>query len=253
VKAPALTLRRIDKALAACTDHYQPGGAAMSRFERPFRSVGPIVLACFVTFATAATAHATTILIDLGPSSRFLPPGDFDLPFVGLNGTPLAGQPLSLDFVFADSKWITAGANSPSNDLHGVLLLMQTNNIGLPLPLSLAGTGSFLDEHGNSINGTMNLCCPGGTTTGAMTAALYSGAAMSQSNPLVGPFSYYGVHYDFTLPSGSGTTITSGNLRVVYGESLGDPVPDNSSSLALLAMGSCAVVLLRLRPDRRKS
>ena len=58
--------------------------------------------------------------------------------------------------------------------------------------------------------------------------------AMNLLNPIVGPFSYYGLHYDIALPTMSGTNISSAQLRVVQSEFVS--VPDHGSSLTMLAI-----------------
>jgi hypothetical protein len=207
-----------------------------------------ICAAVFVvgTFGTPETSRASTIVVDPGPLG--LPnPFEFDIPFSDLNGTAVTGQSLSVEFVFADSKWI-----STISDTHGVLLMLFTNYAGPAIEFSLPGTGFFLDDFGNSLNGTMNLFYPGGTTTaGRVSAALYSGAPMLQTNPIATPFRYFGVHYDTILPSLTDTTIVSAQLRVVRANRIS--VPESTSSLVLITIGLGALMAKRwhqLAPEK---
>ena len=202
------------------------------------RLVLAVLAFTLATFVAAPVSHALTIepvIIDppLGPS-----PFSFDMSFTALNGTAVGGQSLSLDFLFADDKWIFA-----SNSSHGVLLMLQTTNIGPEIPTDLSGTGSFLDQDGISLGGPMNLYQGGTNDFGLLAASLYSGVAMNQLNPILVPFTYYGVHYDITLPTMSGTTITSARLRVVQSEFVS--VPDHGSSLAMLAFGILLLVVTK--------
>ena len=198
----------------------------------------PVLLFTLATFGAARVSHAlplAPIMIDppLGTAASTL-----DLAFTALNGTVVDGQSLSLDFIFADEKWIFA-----SSSYHGVLLMLQTTNVGTVIPTDVAGTGSFLDHGGNSIGGPMSLYQGSTNNGGLLAASLYSGAAMNLLNPIGGPFSYYGLHYDITLPTMGGTTITSAQLRVVQSDAVS--VPDHGSSLAMLAMAIVILVITR--------
>lgn len=193
-----------------------------------------ILVFMLATFGPAHVSHALTIspiMVDppLGTSAFSL-----DLPFTALNGIEVNGQALSLDFIFADEKWIYASSSS-----HGVLLMLQTTNVGPVIPTDVSGTGSFLDDGGNSIGGPMSLYQGTTNNAGLLAASLYSGAEMNLLNPIVGPFSYYGLHYDITLPTMSGKTITSAQLRVIQSDFVS--VPDHGSPLVMLAI---AIVLL---------
>ena len=194
----------------------------------------PVLVFTLATFGAAHVSQAlpiAPIMVDppLGTSAFSI-----NLAFSALNGTAVDGQSLSLDFIFADEKWIYASSAN-----HGVLLMLQTTNIGPFIPTSVSGTGSFLDDGGNSIGGAMSLYQGGTNDGGLLAASLYSGAAMNLLNPIVGPFSYYGLHYDITLPTMSGKTITSAQLRIVQSDFVS--VPDHGSSLAMFAI---AIVIL---------
>lgn len=198
------------------------------------RLVLPVLVFTLATLGAAHVSQASPIapiMVDppLGNS-----PFALNLAFSALNGTAVDGQSLSLDFIFADEKWIYTSSNN-----HGVLLMLQTTNVGPVIPTDVPGSGSFLDDGGNSIGGPMSLYQGTTNNGGLLAASLYSGAAMNLLNPIVGPFAYYGLHYDITLPTMSGTTITSAQLRVIQSDFVS--VPDHGSSLAMLAI---AIVIL---------
>ena len=184
------------------------------------------------------TGEAMTIALNppLGPSASTM-----DLQFSQLNGTAVNGQSLSIDFLFADEKWILA-----NNDSHGVLLMLWTTNIGPTISSELSGTGSFLNHDGKSLVGAMNTYPPGTTNDGGrLVASLYSGATMQQLNPIAGPFVYYGVQYNVTLPSMGSHTITNAQLRFINTQLVS--VPDMGSSLATIAVGVLGFAAMRRR------
>lgn len=202
------------------------------------RLARPIFVFMLATFGAAHVSNAlpiAPIIVDppLGNSAFAL-----NLPFTALNGTAVNGQALSLDFIFSDEKWIAASSSN-----HGVLLMLQTTNVGPVIPTDVAGTGSFLDHGGNSIGGPMSLYQGTTNNGGLLAASLYSGAAMNLLNPIVGPFRYYGLHYDITLPTMGATTITSAQLRVIQSDFVS--VPDHGSSLAMLAIAIVLLVVTR--------
>lgn len=133
-----------------------------------------------------------------------------DVPFNDLNGTPVAGQTLSLRIRF-DRAVITSNPN------HGALLMLYTSNVGPTIPTHVAGTASLLDGAGNPLHVPMPLYVGGTNDGGLVSAAVYTGVPMEQPNPITGQFGYVGVQYDFTLPSME-ATIERAQLRFVWAE-----------------------------------
>ena len=178
-------------------------------------------------------AWADPIMID--PGAIGVTPYEFDIPLNDLNGMAVSGQFLSLDLVFTDSKRL--GVN---NDDHGVLLILQTNYSGGFIQSALPGAAFLLDEQGNPFAGPMALYYPAGTNdSGTLVAFLYTGASLGQPNPVTGPFSYYGIHFDFVLPQMPGIEVTGVTLRIIGSQQIGVP---ESSSLLLLGLGLVCLI-----------
>lgn len=200
------------------------------------RLSGLLVVLVF-TLLAPATSSATTIALDPGPLGQ--PPFEYDVFFSDLNGTAVGGQPLTLDIVFADEKWIlTYNLHHGGGLHHGALLMLQTTNVGPFIPAHVDGTAFFADADGNSLNGSIDLFFPGGfRDDGLLVASLYA-------DPLDGPFTYYGLHYDLTLPTMAGHTITGARLRFIDANLVSVPEP---GSLMLFGLGALGLLAKRKR------
>ncbi len=189
-----------------------------------------------------ASPHAvqgTAIQIDLGPPGTYAT--DITIPFSALNGTALAGQSLSVDFVFANSEFLRLFTATTS---FSVLITLQTNGSGLVG--FLQGTGYLTDILGSALEPPEIL---GGASSddGRMFAGLF---------PQVGrPIDIYGVHFDLTFPTSLSVAVTGGQFRLlsddfVFGIGPGLPadiVPETGSTAILLGMSFLAIILFTHR------
>jgi hypothetical protein len=182
--------------------------------------------------AVAPTVLAATINIDPGPIGLRTPKEDLDMPFADLNGTPFAGQELSLDFIFNNKKWIST--NDPD---HGIIVILWTNYCCGFIQDSLPGTASLLNEDGAVFHGPMDLTMGGSNNGGRFFAFVHTGPDY-QPNPIDGFFKYGGVRYDVTLPDLAGVQITGAQLRVTRSNMIGVPEP---SMLPMLLVGLCGL------------
>ena len=204
---------------------------------------GIAALVATVVLAMTPESRADSFSVTVNPGPTGPVTSNFSVPLSGFGGTPVSGQAVSVDIRFSESKRIEVHNDSLQSP--GLLLALQTTNIGPFISDGLLGTGYLLDATGSNFTGTMSLFGPSGTNDGGLLfASLYARAEMNQVNPLVGPYSFYGVHFDTTLPTMPGTTITSASLRVIGADSINVPEP---TSLAFLATGLLAALILKVR------
>jgi hypothetical protein len=149
-------------------------------------------------FFVTPPVHAT-ILVDPGPegtTSR-----DITMGFNDLNGTALNGQAQSLDFVFADAKWVVT-----HTDTLDAQLALSTD--AGTYPGFLHGTGYLLDSAHNNI-GILTSFGSSASSSGEMDAGLFP------QNQYGNTLSFYGVHFDLTYPVNPSVTITGEALRLI--------------------------------------
>lgn len=197
----------------------------------------------------AGRAGATTISIDLGASPNIT--SDHGASFNGLAGTSLAGQTLSIDFSFANGKFVRLFSVT-SNDFD-ILVSLQTNGAGQVGFLD--GTGYLFDQHGNPLDPPQVLGSASGTD-GSMAAGLFP----LLTGGLQRPLDFFGVHLDLILPNNPSVAITSSDFRLLsdpgapFGIGPGVPpditAPDTGSSFILLCLASLGLVLARRRFTR---
>jgi hypothetical protein len=161
-----------------------------------------IVAAAFLACAT--TSNATAIAIDLGPPPKITQQAQGL--FNDLNGTALAGQTLSLDFIFTNGNF--ARLFTVTTDTFASRITLQTNGIGVVGFLS--GTGYLLDQQGNPLTPPTDLGSASGSD-GSLDAGLFP----LLSGALAKPLDFFGVHYDLTLPTNLIVSLTSGQFELV--------------------------------------
>src|SRR5688572_14973831 len=161
-------------------------------------------------FCLPLNAFATTIL-DPGPQGQS-PSGFFLIPFNDLNGTPLSGQSLSLDFIFADSKYIFSQQAQAS----GPWLQLVTDHQFPAGNNGIVGTASALDAQGVALY-TVPFGPAGTGPTDTLRGIFFPN--------VTGPIGYHGAHYEVTLPVIAGARIIGGNLNIVGSSWISVPEP----------------------------
>jgi hypothetical protein len=198
-----------------------------------------VIAFCLCLVAWSAS-NATPISIDLGPSPHITT--HVDTSFSDLNGTPLQGQSLSLDFLFANAKFVRLfSVTDPQFTVLITLNISGSGDVGV-----LSGTGFLLDQNGNALGSPEVLGSAG--SDGSISVGLLPLLSVQFSTPL----DFFGVHTSLLLPSNSSLTVTGGEFQLVnaggsqhvFGIGPGVPrdiVPDSGSTLLL-----CGLTLLAL-------
>ena len=179
-----------------------------------------------ITLGGLEKIGATTIGIELGSSQVFT--GETSrIPFQELNRTSITGS-VSLDFIFKNGKFVRLYKGSST--AFNALIELQTTGSGLLGFLN--GTGYLIDAHGKAI--------PGYTVTGSASGndgtlgiGFFPLLRDKTGAPFVWlqrPIDFYGVHYEFTLPSSSLNAVVGGHFFLVgngkpYGIGPGPSLP----------------------------
>ncbi len=202
----------------------------------------------------AGIAQAGSIDVDLGPSHTITsetPPSFFD----DLNGTPLAGQNLAVDFSFLNGEFVRIF--SVTSDAFQASIKLQTNSLGFVGFLD--GTGYLIDINGNAIPG-YGITGSASGSDGWMAISLFPLLKDDDGTPnddLLRPFDFYGVHFDLTFPDVNDDAIfvTSGEFWLsdpsggVFGVGPGIPrnvVPESGNTVILLVIGLACTIGLRI-------
>ena len=191
-------------------------------------------------------AHATTIEIDLGPPSTiytgYAQIGP--IAFSNLNGLPLSGSSVSLNFFFTNNEFVQLFSNTaPSFDI-GVSMF---SNAGTFPGFATNATAYLIDQNGAAIPGLGSIG-EGDGDNGSFGLGFFPLANGTPSFPL----DFYGVHFSFNLPNDSGVTITGAKFLLTDNGkqwsqfAVGPHVPDSGSSLSLLISACFSLLGLKL-------
>jgi hypothetical protein len=197
-----------------------------------------------VSLGIIGSAQATTIELNLGPSSRITSKvvNAFDV----LDGMALQGQTLSLDFTFSRGKFVRLFSIT-SAPFTG-LLKLHTNSPGMLDFLN--GTGFLVDQNGNPLQPPQQLGSAS-RNNGSLAAGLFP----LLPGDLQRPLDFFGIHFDLTLPVAPSISITRENFLLTsdtngpFGVGPGvnpDIVPDQGSALLLLSLASLGLIPARL-------
>ena len=220
---------------------------------RPVYSGVTCIIIAFLVFPSSLSA--SFVSVDLGPSHTITsetPPASFD----SLNGTPLDGQSVSLDFSFSNNEFVRIF--SVTSYTFQASIELGTNGSGLLGYLQ--GTGYLIDINGNAIPG-FGITGSASGNDGSLELSLFPLLKDKDGTPntdLIRPFDFYGIHYDLVLPNADDIFVTDGELTLlsnpgVFGIGPGiqrDIVPDSGDTLLLL--GVSVVFIFSLRHWRKK-
>ena len=203
-------------------------------------SISFFVFITIAALAVAEQAEALTIVLAPGPPGTTSQ--DIWMSFNALDGTALNGQAQSLDFVFADQKWIAT--RTDTLDAH----LSIYTNAGT-YPGFLRGTGYLFDSANNDIGVPCGFGSAAGSN-GQMDAGLFP--ANRLNNPLI----FYGVHFDLTYPVNPSVTASGEYLRLIdYGNhgAIGvNYIPSVPEPSTMLLVGSGLIGLVGFRRKFKK-
>jgi len=202
-------------------------------------------------------AQATSIGINLGPARVLtgINPETNRVPFDGLNGTPIFGETISVDFYFANNGFVRIFTKTAP--LFDVLVNLDTNGSGLLGYLH--GSGYLIDAQGNAIPG-FGVTGSASGDDGSLGIGLFPLLKDDSGTPnqnLARPLDFYGVHYDLTLPmANSWVEVTGGQILLADngiftpfaigpGRIPRDIVPDSGSTFMLLVLGFGLVIAAR--------
>jgi hypothetical protein len=208
-------------------------------------SIKPILVLTALATTAIQTVQATIIELELGPSQTLS--YDTSVLFEDLNGTPLTGQNLSVDFTFADNAFVRLFSVTTT---YGTSLLLHTDGAGLVGYLD--GTGYLLDANRQALH-TPQYLGAASSSDAWMCADLFP----LWSGEVQAPFDGYGVHYDLTLPNNPLVKVTGAELRLSayggegpFGIGPGVPinlVPDTGETMLLLGLSLAMIVTANAR------
>jgi hypothetical protein len=190
--------------------------------------------------ARGEKSQAVAIPINLGSSGFSF---DISFPFNDLNGTSLAGQNLSVDFIFTNPAFVRLFTVTTD---FGAAVRLDTNGSDVGF---LTGTGFLIDAQGNALHTAEKLGSASSSST--MFASLFPPAGLQR------PVDFFGVHYDLMFPNNPGVDVTGGQFRL-FTRGAGGPfgigpdvpadlVPDIGGTLLLFGIGLGALGVLRSR------
>jgi hypothetical protein len=178
-----------------------------------------IIILIFIAFlGVSSSAGAYSISIDLGPTGVITsgpvpanPSIMLTFPLYDFNGISLSGQPIAVDILFTNDKFIRIFTLSPQVDLG---LVFATNAGGYPGFFG-PGTGCLIDANGNYFgSGSFGRAM---SSSGEIIGGLFPGMmedGSSNGELDTRPFDFYGVHYEFSLPVNAGIVVTSATFNV---------------------------------------
>jgi hypothetical protein len=216
-----------------------------------------LVVVAMLALAGAGELRATTIEIDLGP------PGTFKgiyaqvgpIGFSDLNGTPVDGSSMSLNFFFTNNEFVRLFSNTTS--LFDVGLSLLTNAGTFP-GFVTAGSGYLIAQNGSAIPG-FGIVGRSDGSDGSTNIGLFPLLADANGTPnssLTFPLDFYGVHFDFTLPNDPSVSVIGGNFAL-FGAgqnsqfAIGPHVPETGSTWLLLLVGTTGLLLARAKMQRK--
>jgi len=221
-------------------------------------SLMKLLVAAMLGLAGAGQLHGTAIDINLGPPGVLtginaqLGP----ISFSDLNGTPVNGSSLSLDFSFTNNEFVRLFSNTTPFFEVGLTLL---TNAGTDPGVVVNGTAYLVDQNGNALPGfgIVGRSSSSNGSTGIGLFPLLADANGTPNSSLTFPLDFYGVHFDFTLPNDPLVNVTGGDLTF-FGAgpnsqfAVGPHVPDTGSTWLLFLIGTSGLLAAaRMRSQHR--
>jgi hypothetical protein len=219
------------------------------RRNKKKRTTHFVVVFAVLVLTGTARLQATTIEIDLGPPAVYTGTNAQVGPiaFSNLNGLPLNGSSVSLNFFFTNNEFVQLFSNTaPFFDVSVALL----TNAGT-FPGLVTNTSAYLiDQNGNAIPG-FGIVGRSDSSGGSTSVGFFPLLADSNGTPnpsLTFPLNFYGVHFGFTLPNDPSVSVIGANFTLFGngGQSsqfaVGPLVPDSGNTWLLLLIGISGLV-----------
>jgi hypothetical protein len=219
------------------------------RRNKKKRTTHFVVVFAVLVLAGTAKLQATTIEIDLGPPAVYTGTNAQVGPiaFSDLNGLPVNGSSVSLDFFFTKNEFVRLFSNTaPLFDI-GVALL---TNAGTYPGFVTNAAAYLIDQSGNAIPGFSVVGRADGSNgvTGLGFFPLLVDANGTPNPNLTFPLDFYGVHFSFTLPNDPSVSVIGADFTL-FGNggqfsqfAVGPHVPDSGSTWLLLLIGISGLV-----------
>lgn len=195
-----------------------------------------------------ALSLATTIPINLGSPAIYKDADLGPIDFSDLNGTPVNGSMLSLDFLFSGNQFVRLFSNTTPFFEVGVTL---ETDAGTSPGFVTDADGYLIDQNGNAIP---NFGVTGRSqgSNGTTRIGLFPLLADSSGTPnpfLTFPLDFYGVHFSFTLPNDPSVIITGADFTLFgrgrHSQFAVEPLPDRGDTWVLFS--TAIIVLLAAR------
>jgi hypothetical protein len=230
------------------------------RRDKTKRTKHLIVVVALLALARTGELQANTIEIDLGPPMIYTGTNAQIGPiaFSNLNGVPLNGSSVSLDFFFTNNEFVQLFSNTAP--LFDVSLTLLTN--AGTVPGFVTNTSAYLiDQSGKAIPG-FGIVGRGDSSGGSTFAGFFPLLEDPNGTPnpsLTFPLNFYGVHFGFTLPNDPSVSVIGGDFALFgngdrYSQfAVGPRVPDSGSTWLLLLVGISGLLAVKMRSVRKNS
>jgi len=230
------------------------GDSTRCRRNKTKRTKGLVLVVAMLAVAGAEELQATTIQIDLGSPGTYtganaqLGP----ISFSDLNGTPVNGSSLSIDFFFTNNEFVRLFAST--TPFFDVRLNLVTNAGTFP-GLLTAQSDYLIAEDGSAIPG-FGIVGRADGSNGSTSIGFFPLLEDANGTPnpnLTFPLDFYGVHFGFTLPNDTSVSVINGDFTLSGAPfAVGPHVPDTGSTWLLFLIGASGLLAARTVTQRKK-
>jgi hypothetical protein len=227
------------------------------------RTLSPALAVCrytrviLILLFTAKVVSASTIGIDLGPPAVYTTDTQVGpVAFSDLNGTPVNGSTVSLDFSFSNGEFVRLYSNTDKSFEIG--LGLHTDAGTFPGFVTNA-TGYLIAQNGSAIPG-FGVVGRSDSSNGSTFLGLFPLFADSSGTPdnsLSFPLDFYGVHFTFTLPNDPSVDVIGSDFSL-FGKTfaVGPPAPsaivaDTGGTMQLFFVSTILLVAIQHWLSRR--